>query len=201
MASGVINNLTSKAVSKDFTDAMNKDNASNYYCLAVAQNVLGGAYTFKAVYPVFMRKSEPPEVVVDSVCDNPTTQTGKYYGTVTFTFDEVLYYLPTSGVTSDMKPVYNTQDDGPDHVSFLKHIGGSSKDAGQLSAVGNSQSPSRTFTLKYSGVQVGSTIVIFNDGFISGVRGNSAQEAVRLRYEQTATGVNGAATYGWVIVP
>lgn len=201
VASGVINNLTSKAVSKDFTDAMNKDNASNYYCLAVAQNVLGGAYTFKAVYPVFMRKSEPPEVVVDSVCENPTAPGGKYYGTVTFTFDEVLYYLPTSGVTSDMKPVYNTRDDGPDHVSFLKHIGGSSKDAGQLSVVGDSQSPSRTFTLKYEKVQVGSTIVIFNDGFISGVRGNSAQEAVRLRYEQTATGVNGAATYGWVIVP
>ena len=70
-----------------------------------------------------------------------------------------------------------------------------------MSVVGDSQSPSRTFTLKYEKVQVGSTIVIFNDGFISGVRGNSAQEAVRLRYEQTATGVNGAATYGWVIVP
>ena len=205
VASGVINNLTSKAVSKDFTSAMNKDNASNYYCLAVAQNVLGGAYTFKAVYPVFMRKSTPPGLVVNSVCENPTAPGGKYYGTVTFTFDEVLYYLPTSGVTSDMKPVYNTKTDGKDkdkdYVSFLQHIGGSSKDAGQLSVIGQgSMGQSRTFTLKYDKVQVGSTIVIFNDGFISGVRGNSAQEAIILRYEQTTTGVNGAATYGWVIV-
>ena len=202
VAAGVINDLTSKAVSKDFTNAMNKDNASNYYCLAVAQNVLGGAYTFKAVYPVFMRKSTPPGLVVNSVCDNPTAQGGKYYGTVTFTFDEVLYYLPTNGVTSDMKPVYNTAQDGlPDHVSFLQHIGGSGKDAGQLSVLGQgSTGQSRTFTLKYERVQLGSTIVIFNDGFISGVRGNSAQEAVILRYEQMTTGVNGAATYGWVIV-
>ena len=104
-----------------------------------------------------------------------------------------------------MKPVYNTKTDGKDkdkdYVSFLQHIGGSSKDAGQLSVIGQgSMGQSRTFTLKYDKVQVGSTIVIFNDGFISGVRGNSAQEAIILRYEQTTTGVNGAATYGWVIV-
>lgn len=202
VASGVINNLTSKAQSKDFSSSMNKESASNYYCLAVAQNVLGGEYTFKGVYPVFMPKTTPPKLTIQS--PKPTYNANKdtYSGTITFFFDEILYYLPTNGETSDLKPVYNVEKDGQDgdikYVSFKQHILGN---VDELSVGNPLPGESNTFILNYKGARDGSTITIFRDGYVSGVRGNSSRAPILLQFQVKKGGINGTINQGeWVII-
>ena len=49
----------------DFTSAMQQDqeNATYFYCLATAQNVLGSGYSFKAVENVHIPDTEPPALI------------------------------------------------------------------------------------------------------------------------------------------
>ncbi len=201
VASGIINNLTSKAQSKDFSSAMNKESASNYYCLAVAKNVLGGEYTFKGVYPVFMPKTTPPKLKIESPRPTHNDKKDTYSGTITFFFDEILYYLPTNGETSDLKPVYNVDQDDQDekYVSFKQHILGNVE---QLTVGTPLPGESNTFVLNYKGARDGATITIFKDGFVSGVRGNSSRAPILLQFQAEKTGIGGGFNGGgkWVII-
>ncbi len=201
VASGLINNLEQVYQFKDFTTAMNEDTASNYHCLAVAQNVLGGEYTFKGVYPIFAPKKTPPQLTVTSTFTPLSGQPGKYEGTVTFRFDETLYLLPPNGDTSGLKPVYNLPyaDKDAAFVSFLQNLSGSSVLTKQLTCPSSSWTPSNSFTLRYSGTQVGDTIEVFGgNGYISGVRGNSSRQSTTVVFTKMKTGEGtGFDTYGW----
>lgn len=199
---GSFNALTGETESKDFTSAMNADSGSNYYCFAAAKNVLGGEYTFKGVYPVYIRKTTPPQLTVTSTYNVGSGNT--YWGTVTFRFDETLYLLPTSGNTNDLKPVYNIPyaDATQKYVSFLQNLGGSSVSLSQLSCPSQSYSPANTFTLNYQNTRIGDTIEVFGGtGYISGVRGNSSRTSITLVYQQINTGVGtGFEQYGWKVI-
>lgn len=201
VASGLIEDLSGTYQYKDFTDSMNPENASNYYCLGVAQNVLGGEYTFKAVYPVFIPKTTPPQMkVTNGKPEESPDGSGKYTGQVTFTFDEILYWLPNTGDTSGLLPVYNDWGSTKRYVSFYDKISGSVK-GGKVSPAYVSATPSNTFTLSYKDVTVGDTITIFGNGFISGARGNSRNTPITVQFVETVTGQNNSIkTYGWEII-
>ena len=208
VASGLIEDLSGTYQYKDFTDSMNPENASNYYCLGVAQNVLGGEYTFKAVYPVFIPKTMPPQLTVtNGVPSEIYPGSGEYTGTVTFTFDEILYWLPASGETADLVPVYNdwssdlvNSDKDKRYAAFYDRISGSVKD-GRVSPAYTDKNPSNTFALKYNNVKVGDTITIFGNGFISGARGNSRSAPITVQFVETVTGPNNTIkTYGWKVI-
>lgn len=202
--SGLIENLKGSYQYEDFTSSMNPENASNYYCLAVAQNVLGGDYTFKAVYPVFIRKTTPPKMEVTN--GKPTVSGGKYSGKVTFTFDEILYWLPADGDTSKLVPVYNdwssdltNVNDKNRYAAFYDKVSGSVKGGG-ISPSYVDKHESNTFSLTYKDVTVGDTITVFGNGFISGIRGNSRNTPITVQFVERKTGVNNVKSYGWEII-
>lgn len=199
--------------SHDFTANMDPNSATNYYCIAVAKNVLGGDYSFKAVANVHIPDTTPPEMDepggVGYQEDKKTTFAGNLY----LTFSEVVYWIPESGNTQEICEVWNNSNyatgdavasiDGegnviPGHVAILAHMGGASI---SLKPLTSSSKGSSTFEFSYSGVNIGDTLTLFSDGYIADKNGVSTRAKIQLRFEVTETGVADFAQAGkWVIV-
>lgn len=192
----------------DFTKDMDPQSATTYYCLAAAQNVLGGEYAYKAVANVHIPDKTPPELVAPGA-NGKKKSDGTYYGTLTLNFSEVLYWVPEdrdsskicAAVAKDITDVPASIDENgkvvPGKISLLDHMGG---DVDKLTP-GTSENASSSFTFSYSGVNVGDTLTLFTDGFIADRNGNSTVNKVILEYQEVKTGVGGAITAGgWVIV-
>ena len=210
---GATGNTTTKAdkeFTQDFTKDMDPQSATNYYCIAVAKNVLGGEYAFKAVSNVHIPDKTPPVLYAPTA--NGIKQPDKTFkGSLTLDFSENLYWIPENGDTKQICAMLNKnktatetdavlEDDGtvtPGEKILIKHMGGSG--VSKLTPV-NKNTPSSSFTFSYEGVRIGDSLTLFDDGFISDARGHSTISRVRLEYQATKTGLNGALAGGWVIV-
>ena len=197
----------------DFTSNMDPNSATSYYCIAVAKNVLGGEYSFKAVANVHIPDTTPPELEQPGGIGYLETGKQTFAGQLYLSFSEVVYWIPESGDTKQICEVWNNSNyttndenasinpDGtikPGHVAILAHMGGVSI---QLKPLTSSSSASSTFEFSYSGVNIGDTLTLFKDGFIADRNGISTKAKIQLRFEMTETGVDGFAKAGkWVIV-
>lgn len=210
-ATGSTTTTANQEYKHDFSKDMDPQSATNYYCIAVAKNVLGGEYAFKAVGNVHIPDTTPPTLTVPGADGIKDVNTGTYSGTLTLVFSEVVYWIPEGGDTSQIHAVVekdNVQEDPvigsdgkiqPGKTSMLSHMGGN---VGTLKPMPNaSDGPTNTFTFSYSGVGVGNTLTLFKDGFISDRWGTSTDKVITLRYEEVTTGTGGTFTAGgWVIV-
>lgn len=192
---------------KDFTSNMDPVSGTNYYCIATAKNVLGGEYSFKAVSNVHIPDNTPP-VLQDPGGNGKKQSNGTYSGTLELTFDEILYWIPPSGDTKEICYVANrkaTDADQPPNADkgepgmkvLINHMGGGG--VSKLTPVPSS-TPSSTFTFNYSNVDVGDRLILFGDGYIADVNGNSTKKMITLEYQEIKTGLNGAIAGGWVII-
>ena len=207
---GATGNAVTKAreeIQRDFTKDMDPQSATNYYCIAVAKNVLGGEYAFKAVSNVHIQDKTPPVLYAPGA--NGVQQPDKTFnGTLTLDFSENLYWIDENGDTKKICAVLNKssketeavlEPDGtvtPGKKVLIKHMGGNVEKLKPTSG----SSVSSTFTFEYTGVRDGDTLTLFKDGYIADARGNSTISKIRLRYQATKTGLNDAITGGWVIV-
>ena len=209
-ATGNTTTTANQEYKHDFTKDMDPQSATNYYCIAVAKNVLGGEYAFKAVGNVHIPDTTPPTLTVPGADGIKDVNTGTYSGTLTLVFSEVVYWVPEDRDTSKICAVVEKNgvseppktEDGkliPGKTSMLAHMGGN---VGTLKTMSNaSDTATNTFTFDYTGVRVGNTLTLFKDGFISDRWGNSTVNIITLRYEEVKTGTGTAFTAGgWVIV-
>lgn len=199
--------------SHDFTSNMDPNSATTYYCIAVAKNVLGGDYSFKAVANVHIPDTTPPEMDAPGGVGYQETGKNTFKGDLYLTFSEVVYWIPESGDTKEICEVWNNSNystndapatidsEGnvvPGHVAILAHMGGASSRLKPLTSSGKASS---TFEFHYSGVNIGDTLTLFSDGYIADKNGVSTRAKIQLRFEATDTGVTGFAQAGkWVIV-
>ena len=123
----------------------------------------------------------------------------KYYGTLTLTFDDLLYWIDNTGDTKTMMPVYNRPTDGSTGYALLAHLGGA---ASKLTSTGTGTSPTSTFSFTYSGVNVGDQITLFADGYVCNSSGYSTKNRIILEFTETRTGIGDQIfyTHGWKIV-
>ena len=200
--SGQMTTKLNVAQQKDFTSAMqSEDNATSFYCLATAQNVLGSAYSFKAVDNVHIPDSEPPYLVevswtFDKQASKPDEN--KYTGTLTLRFNEPLYYMDyaANGTTADkstLRPIYqiekgnvkpSTNPDNP-YISVITAAG---------SPVGYSVKnelwmPTREFTVNFTDIQANSTFTLSNIGLISDAAMNATRNSFSVKLVVGSTGV------------
>ena len=186
----------------DFTNAMREESGTYYYCLAVAQNVLGGAYTFRAVSNVHIGDNTPTRLTsANTVVTNDSD--GLYSGTLTLAFSESLYYVPEVG-GEKASPVYNVANDSAASggISLVDHLYCT---PGNVRPYTTMTTVSNTFALYFSNVRIGSVIRIFNDGFISDASSNSTRRYVTLEFRYVPGGTTGTGDfirneYQWVIV-
>lgn len=197
----------------DFTANMDPKSGTSYYCIAVAKNVLGGEYSFKAVANVHIPDTTPPTLDTPGGIGIQETDKQTFKGELYLTFSENVYWIPESGDTKQICEVWNNSNysnndkkatinaDGtitPGNVAILAHMGGASM---QLKPLNYSSKASSTFEFSYTGVSIGSTLTLFSDGYLSDRSGISTREKITLRFELTQTGVEGFAQAGhWVIV-
>lgn len=209
---GATGNTTTKAdkeFTQDFTKDMDPQSATNYYCIAVAKNVLGGEYAFKAVSNVHIPDKTPP-VLYAPGANGVKKSDGTFTGSLTLNFSENLYWIPENGDTQKICAMLNKsktgsesdavlEDDGtvtPGKKVLIKHMGGN---VDKLLPVTNS-SISSTFTFTYSGVREGDTLTLFSDGYIADASGNSTKSKIVLEYQANKTGLDNVVRGGWVIV-
>ncbi len=188
---------------------MDPQSATNYYCIAVAKNVLGGEYAFKAVSNVHIPDKTPP-VLYAPGANGVKKSDGTFTGSLTLNFSENLYWIPENGDTQKICAMLNKsktgsesdavlEDDGtvtPGKKVLIKHMGGN---VDKLLPVTNS-SISSTFTFTYSGVREGDTLTLFSDGYIADASGNSTKSKIVLEYQANKTGLDNVVRGGWVIV-
>ena len=202
VAVGGITADQNQAEQVDFTSAMQQDqeNATYFYCLATAQNVLGSGYSFKAVENVHIPDTEPPALIfysttIDQKASKPNQ--GKYSGTLTLIFSEPLYYMDYLGSSSagdpdTLRPVIQRRYGSDDTVSILTAMG----NPGGFTTDGTSTSPTNTFTLKFTDIGHGTTITLPTGGVLSDASQNSNRAPFVLRFEVGESGIEGFVTSG-----
>ena len=209
-ATGNADTKAGKEIQRDFTKDMDPQSATNYYCIAAAKNVLGGEYAFKAVSNVHIPDKTPP-VLYTPTANGIKQPDETFKGSLTLDFSENLYWIGEDRDAQKLCVVLNKNENGseveakvnpdgtvtPGEKILIKHMGGSG--VSKLKPV-NKNTPSSSFTFSYEGVHIGDTLTLFDDGYIADVRGNSTISRVRLVYQATKTGLNGALAGGWVIV-
>lgn len=194
---GTMTTKENESKSVDFTANMNDISATKYYCLATARNILGGKYSFKAVSDVHVPDTTPPVLthIGGSITGSSGTGLGmRYHGTLTLTFDDLLYWVNNDGDAETITPVHNAAADGKKYKSLIQHLGGSRD---KFTSVGTSTGPTSTFNLQYRDVYVGETITLFSDGYVCNSSGYSTKNRITLEFAVTGTGVNGALIHGW----
>lgn len=209
-ATGNADTKAGKEIQRDFTKDMDPQSATNYYCIAAAKNVLGGEYAFKAVSNVHIPDKTPP-VLYTPTANGIKQPDETFKGSLTLDFSENLYWIGEDRDAQKLCVVLNKNENGseveakvnpdgtvtPGEKILIKHMGGSG--VSKLKPV-NKNTPSSSFTFSYEGVHIGDTLTLFDDGYIADARGNSTISRVRLVYQATKTGLNGAIAGGWVII-
>ncbi len=178
-ASGSITTTANQKKSVDETKRMTP--LTSHYFLAVAHHQASQAGTgdaFKAVDNVTLPDQISPELTSSSTVIS--TSAAPYSGSVTITFDKNLYWSP--GTVSEVaKPVYstgNTATDDKAWVGILQHLGGSARNKLTVSSTVNS--PGRSFTITFTGLNVGDQIILFNNGLVSNSSGYTTQKTLTL---------------------
>ena len=160
----------------DFTDAMDPNSVTMYVCLATAQNVLGGEWTFKAVNNVCIPDDEAPILEYYSSNGTADPSTGLVSGTFTVRFNEVLYYMPEGGDSNSVEPIVRIDkdvDSVKDQVGFLNICDlGTSTGWAEYTITPN-ESPTNTYTIRFNNFREGDTISFPTSGQLTDIRGNT----------------------------
>ncbi len=195
VATGKLETVKDASKSVDFTSAMqSEDNATYFYCLAVAQNTLGSAYSFKAVDNVHIPDREPPYLVyVSRTLDLKASKPSEnlYSGTLTLQFNEPIYYMDylpnsTNGDQDTLRPVYQVPRGNTD--SYISVIAAAGSPAG-FSVSNRLQSPTRTFTIEFTDIGDGATFTLSNIGVLSDAAMNGTKQAFTLQFKVGKGGV------------
>ena len=188
---------------KDFSAAMqSEDNATSFYCLATAQNVLGSGYGFKAVDNVHIPDNEPPYLVdvswtFDKGASKPNQN--KYTGTLTLRFNEPIYYMDyaSNGTTADkstLRPIYqiakgNVKPSATQTNPYISVIAAAGNPAGYT--VSNTlRMPTREFTINFTDISANSTFTLSSVGLISDAAMNATRDAFSVKLVVGATGAS-----------
>ena len=163
----------------DFTAAMNPDSATTYICLATAQNVLGGEWTFKAVDGVRIPDETPPVLVsVTTVPDKVDTggSIPRVSGIVTLRFSENIYHLPENGDTSALRMITTTTtpSSSTTQVSFLSLVTQANTNL-EYSGTGISTG-TNTVVLRFWDAPVGANFSFCNTGYLADAWANSRRD-------------------------
>lgn len=188
--SGQLTTKQNVSQQKDFSAAMqSEDNATSFYCLATAQNVLGSAYSFKAVDNVHIPDREPPYLVeVSWTFDKKACKPdeNKYTGTLTLRFNEPIYYMDyaSGSTTADkdtLRPVYqipygNEKPSATQKAPYISVIAAAGSPVG-FTVKNWLQTPSREFTVDFTDIPQNSKFTLSNIGLISDAAMNATSSA------------------------
>ena len=170
-----------------------------YALLAVAHHVSsseGSGDTFAALYNYLtVPDTTAPTLKPDGVTGNgrpdpalnpgeqPTANT-EFKGTVTLAFDKPVYWSADGNGGGSALPVVNNSTKDPVNTNTATWVGilqdmGGNKDS--ISCSGTSTGPaSSTFTLKYDGLHIGDSIILFDQGFIANNGGYGSRQKLTL---------------------
>ena len=170
-----------------------------YALLAVAHHVSsseGSGDTFAALYNYLtVPDTVAPTLKPDGVTGNgrpdpalnpggqPTANT-VFKGTVTLAFDKPVYWSADGNGGGSALPVVNNSTKDPVNTNTATWVGilqdmGGNKDS--ISCSGTSTGPaSSTFTLKYDGLHIGDSIILFDQGFIANNGGYGSRQKLTL---------------------
>lgn len=205
--------LTTEAdVEGSINHAADMQKNTPYYCLAVAyhvSSVKGEGDTFKALANLEVPDTIPPTLdpeaagmgvltAIDASC-YPIDERTPLSGTVTLTFDKPVYWTQSaSGGTDSAFPVVEKNDKPPfvpnpssgtkpTYVGILQDLGGSARyDANgnfRLKCHGDGTTASSSFTIRFDGLAVNDSIVLFNNGYIANSGGYAGAQKLTLRLE------------------
>lgn len=149
---------------------------TQYYCLTVAHNVQGTTDGFKAIKNIHLPDATPPEYVSINTSVTSTTEKDgvKYYsGVVTISFSEPIYFISSDDADRVALPVwYHRSSDTPDPdgaIYFHNHVTSSFS-----YTCSTKESTTNSITLKFTDVQDGAYLIMFDGGFVSDSNSNSA---------------------------
>jgi len=205
--------LTTEAdVEGSINHAADMQKNTPYYCLAVAyhvSSVKGEGDTFKALANLEVPDTIPPTLdpeaagmgvltAIDASC-YPIDERTPLSGTVTLTFDKPVYWTQSaSGGTDSAFPVVENNEQPPfdpnpssgtkpTYVGILQDLGGSArydKDGHfRLKCHGDGTTASSSFTIRFDGLAVNDSIVLFNNGYIANSGGYAGAQKLTLRLE------------------
>lgn len=201
VASGQLTTTLNASQQKDFTSAMqSEDNATSFYCLATATNVLGSAYGFKAVDNVHIPDNEAPYLVDVSWTFNTQASSplwNQYTGTLTLRFNEPLYYMDyaANGTTADkstLRPIYqigqgNVKPSATQTNPFISVLYAAGNPAG-YSVANALRMPTREFTVQFTNIAANSTFTLSSLGLISDAAMNATKDAFSVKLVVGKTG-------------
>lgn len=154
-----------------------------YYCVAVAHNVQGTADGFSAIKNIELAdKTAPYYVSVNTYILHSSGNGGLYTGSVTITFSEAVYYLPSNlGDRTAVPVLFNTNNIGDDktdgadkHVYFHNNVTIMGETNVKFSPTKTTTTATDTFTLDFENVTHGTILCMFADGVICDASGNPA---------------------------
>lgn len=182
--------------SENFTNSMT--GGTIYYCLASAVSPLGSETSFAGVSGIYIPDRTPPQL--EQVNTSATLKSdGTYSGTVIFVFDEPVYLLVVKGnVAETPKEVWQTPFSIPagENAVDFKTIMGTSQSKDKFSYNNNSFEASTSLTLSFKNIPLGTTIVLFDTGFICDADSNSTRERLSFVLQKDKLGViDGAAVF------
>lgn len=183
-ASGNITTTATQVKTVDETKRMTP--LTSHYFLSVAYHQAskpGIGDAFKAVDNVTLPDQIPPELTGCSTVIAPTAPV-PYSGSVTITFDKDLYWAPGI-INTAAKPVYSNNKTGTDTdnwVGILQYLGGSARSA--LIPANTVNSSGRSFTLNFTGLNIGDQVILFNSGLVSNSSGYTTNKQLILTLKE-----------------
>ena len=178
---------------------------TSYYCLAVARNVDGTEDGFKAISGINIPDRDPPTITVSG--SSTQAHDGTWWGTVTLTFSEDLYWLSEDRETIrevwGVQPSNATQGARAIYILDERYgIGGSGASKLTLTR-GATNAPNGSFTFSYTGMSEGDTLIFFSTGYASDLnmngRGMETRQKTILTYT-TSSGEESFLTRGHFII-
>lgn len=185
------------------------DYTTPYYCLAVAYNVassegvgdtFGGLANLRRPNTVAPSLDPKTGVSTEMLKSDPIlgpgdvpTSTTKFTGIVTITFNNPVYWVEDPNVsTGSAIPVAQNPKTGAigendKFVGILQDMGGTATTGGganytdsRLSCTGSDEKASSTFKINFEDLTLGSTIILFNQGYIANSSGYGSGRKLQL---------------------
>ena len=150
----------------DFASVMNPDSATAYICLATAQNVLGGEWTFKAVDGVRIPDEDPPILTKVTTTLRPGYTEDSISGIVTLQFSEEIYQITKEGDPNTLRAIVQQNNNDPDSrkVGFLELATDS---LCNLEYSVESDETTNVIVLEFWGAPVGASFSFLTSGFLA----------------------------------
>ena len=170
-----------------------------YWCLAVAYNTSSAEIigdSFGALDNVMIPDTVPPnlkedeglsDVVTSTTNPNAPTQFDVFEGRINLQFDKPVYWTQSRNGTGSAVPVVASDATppipaNPTTIGILQDLGGTfPANAVTVNRPSSSTNAQSSFSLSFTGLRIGDTITLFNEGFIANQGGYSATRKLQLR--------------------